>query len=135
MGGLTVAHELSKRPNDFDITIVESNDYVGGQAARLMSDDVPYYAYWHVITSSYKYFLEIVNQITTPEGRNVISYLKPLNEYVYCMVNFNYVEYTNSFLSHSLKNFGNLYKILHKKNYQKRYFDYHVFVDLFQGNK
>lgn len=120
IGGLTVAHELSKRSNEFDITIVERNEYVGGQAARIVSDDTSYYTHWHSITSGDKYFLDIINQVTTADGRNVISFLKPLNNYVYCLNNNKIIENSNTFIAHSLYNFKHLYRKLYNKKLLKK---------------
>lgn len=116
IGGLATAHELSKSPNNFEITVLEHNSHLGGQAAEL--DGIPATKHsalcWHAISSSYKYFLNIMDEIVDIDGIKVISHIKPLTKFIYAMDNTNYIEFDNSFVTTNVTEFLKGYKKLYK---------------------
>jgi uncharacterized protein with NAD-binding domain and iron-sulfur cluster len=106
IGGLSAAHELSKYQDIFDITLVERNGHLGGQAAELYKKDKHHTAVcWHAISSNYKYFLDIMDEIYLDDGSKTISHLKPLNRFIYATEKIHYVEYENSFVTSCYKEF------------------------------
>ncbi|MGL5935645.1 MAG: FAD-dependent oxidoreductase [Cetobacterium sp.] len=143
IGGLSAAHELSKYPDDYEITVIERNKHIGGQAAEIIKsnknstnyetcskhpikDDIDDPAKthsalcWHAISSSYKYFLDIMDEIYDADGIKVISHLRPLSRFIYADKNMNYVEKENSFITGSYQtfyqNFTNGFNSLYKRN-------------------
>lgn len=101
IGGLTAAHELAKHTIDFDITIIERRDHLGGQLANITDDPDENHMVtsWHSISNNFKYFLDILNEVVDKDNVKIIKHLKPFNKYVYNTVNKSYTEFTNKFLS------------------------------------
>ena len=117
IGGLTVAHELSKMPDNFEIIILEHNSHLGGQAAELDRDSPKEQMAlsWNIISSDYKYFLNIMDEIVDKDGIKLISYIKPLTRFIYATNDSNSVEFDNPFATTNIKQFLNRYKKLYKK--------------------
>ena len=115
IGGLSCAHELSKRSNEFEITIIERNNHLGGQAAETTTKTGDHTALcWHAVSKNYKYFLDIMNEIIDKDGIKVISHLKPISRFIYGLEDSNCAEYKNSFITTGFKDFSagfeNIYK-------------------------
>lgn len=103
IGGLSAAHELSKYPDDFDVTIMERNSILGGQAAEYITATGDHTALcWHAVSNNYKYFLDIMDEIIDEAGIKVISHLKPINRFVYAFEQENYIELENAFITTNL---------------------------------
>jgi hypothetical protein len=99
VGGLAYAHELSKNPN-YEIHIYERNDRIGGLArSALNSWQKHSEVCWKAISSGYKYFLNILDEIIDEKGIKVISHLRPLSKFIYAFDEKNYIEYDNSFIT------------------------------------
>lgn len=76
IGGLTVAHELSKH-EDIEITIVERNNEVGGQARTKQSQGDHSEYCWHAISSGYNNLPYILKDL------DILSHLQPIQNYEY----------------------------------------------------
>ena len=112
IGGLSVAHKLSKN-NNLDITLIEQNNHLGGQAAaKLDSDGNQTELCWHAVSSGYEYFADIMDEIISDDVK-LISHLKPLDKFIYAMKDKNYVERTNSFITDFKNSFFSGYKKLY----------------------
>src|SRR6476661_357872 len=108
IGGLSAAHELSKN-NNFEILVVERNNYLGGQASekKTKSNNLHTAVCWRAISSNYKYFLDILDEIVDDDFNKVITRLKPLNVYLDIFNsrgNNKHVEYGNAFVTGNFKN-------------------------------
>jgi len=116
IGGLTAAHELAKLPNKFEIIILEHNSHLGGQAAELDSTSTKGHKAlcWHALSSGYKYFLNVLDEIVDKDGIKLISHIKPLTKFIYAMDDYNHIEYTNSFVTNNITQFLKGYKKLYK---------------------
>lgn len=101
IGGLSTAHELSKYDN-FDITIIERNNYIGGQAADGTTPKLNNHTAicWQTISSTYEYLIDIMDEITDEEDIKVIAHLRPLDKFIYAFNDKNRKEYTNPFISY-----------------------------------
>lgn len=117
IGGLATAHELAKMPDNFEIIVLEHNAHLGGQAAELDSNSPNEHTalYWQTISSNYKYFLNIMDEIVDKDGIKVISYIKPLTKFIYAMDKSNHIEFDNSFVTTNFTQFLKGYKKLYKK--------------------
>lgn len=116
IGGLSVAHELSKYPDKFEIILFERNGHLGGQAAEIINEDGEHTALcWHAVSSNYKYFLNILNEISDEDDVKVIAHLKPLTRFIYGLNKTNCIEYDNSFIT-GYKTIISGFKALYKKN-------------------
>ena len=81
IGGLTVAHSLSKF-SEFDIHIYEKNDIPGGQARGIGNKD-DYYEYcWHAIGNGYNNLINILKEIQI-DDKTVYDHLIPAKRYWY----------------------------------------------------
>lgn len=118
IGGLTAAHELSKYPDIFDVTIIERNKHLGGQAAETIDKHTSRHTAlcWHAISSYYTYFLNVMDEIIGTDELKVISHLKPVNNFIYAMDGANYNEKNNSFVTRGLREFRYGFKQLYKKD-------------------
>ncbi len=117
VGGLSFAHELSKFSDIFDITIIERNSWIGGQAASVYKDDGEHSELcFHAFSSSYLNLLNIMDEIKDEEGIKLISHLKPLDKFIYGNDQTNYIEYTNSFITEDFTKFLSGYKKLYKED-------------------
>lgn len=117
VGGLSFAHELSKFPDIFDITIIERNSWLGGQAAEIFKDDGEHTALcWHAFSSSYLYLLNVMDEIKDDDGIKLIAHLKPLDKFIYGNDQTNYIEYKNSFITEDISKFLSGYKKLYKED-------------------
>lgn len=98
IGGLAAAHYFSQ-DNEYHITIIERNNEVGGLArASIVNDSYQEYC-WHAVCINYLYFLEIMRDLVDNEGYSLLSYLKPLNNFIYS-INGKYIEEKdNSFIT------------------------------------
>ena len=112
VGGLTTAIELSKNA-DFEVTIIERNYEIGGQArSRTIYDKngkiLNHSEYcWHAIHCGYNNFLTVM----TKTNSNIFNYLKPISKYIYSSPRGQYIEYNNAFLTVDRKIFYGLYKL------------------------
>lgn len=122
IGGLSAAHALSKHADDFDITIIEQNHYLGGQATEniIQNSDNTSLICWHVITNQHKYFLSIINEICDTSGKKIILHLKIINKLIYCLQNHNHPEYNNSAISKRLQTFNLAFESIYKKKISKK---------------
>lgn len=118
IGGMSAAHELSKHSNYFDITIIEHNKELGGQMTEINTNNTENSMpiCWHVIQNDFKYFLDIMNEITDETGGKVISSLVPFNKFVYNVNNNTYVRFSNSFLASGEKLFSASFKRFFKSS-------------------
>lgn len=83
VGGLSCAHQLSKSKNNYDITIVERNSEVGGQArSKRLSNGLHSEYCWHVIGQNYYNLWQIMKEIPY-ENKSVADNLKPIRQYIY----------------------------------------------------
>ncbi len=104
VGGLTIAHELSKAPNlqNHEIHVYERNDIVGGQSRsrfvgeksgcdplnhtkdNIRCDPLNHTEYcWHVMGHGYVHLLLILKEIPSFGGGTVFDHLKPIEQYLY----------------------------------------------------
>lgn len=108
VGGLTAAFELSKPDKygqcKYDVVVLERNQDVGGQArsfsyisgGALKSHNE--YG-WHAIHTGYYYFLSFLREIKDSAGKNLTTYLKPIDKFVYSSEHHQHTEYVNAFMS------------------------------------
>ena len=112
VGGLACAHELSKNLN-YEVHVYERNKEIGGQARSSINEEKKHTEYcWHAFSSSYNFFLRILNEVTDNQNIKLISHLKPLNRFIYAFENRNRMEYGNSFVTNFntiISGFKNLY--------------------------
>ncbi len=102
IGGLTLAHYLSKSNNNFDINIYERNDIIGGQARSKspLNHDYEHSEYcWHAISNGYLNLLDLTKEIISYDDKTVYEHLKPLNNFIYSNENILFSEKENSFLT------------------------------------
>lgn len=98
VGGLTLAHELSKHP-DYSIEVFELNEDVGGQARSTTLSDGTHTEYcWHAIANGYNNLAEILNEIPTGDDTTSLDHLKPVNHYYFITENADVHDYDQSFL-------------------------------------
>jgi len=72
VGGLTVAHQLAKCTGEYDITIFEKKDTVGGLARSSRDHDGCATEYcWRVFFGFYDNLLGIMNEIPTSTGKTI----------------------------------------------------------------
>lgn len=115
IGGLSVAHELT-RIGDFDITIIERNSELGGQARSKKNSRNLHSEYcWHAIGHGYCNFLNLLKEIKDKEGCNLLSHIKPIHNYIYVYKDNIYHETYNAFLTEPSK-FEEGFKALYKRN-------------------
>lgn len=78
IGGLTLAHQLAKYPDEYEVIIYEKKDAVGGMARSGRDSDGCATEYcWRVFFGFYDNFLGVLSEIPTPSG----STLDHLTEY------------------------------------------------------
>lgn len=132
IGGLSAAHTLAKRINEFDITVVEQNDYVGGQAAINIQDDTDNTSAicWHVITNQHQYLLNIMNEIHDDNGEKITNHLKIINKLIYCLQNRSHSKYNTSVISNKLKTFNIVFENIYNKKITKKdkYILYKIYI-------
>ena len=72
VGGLTVAHQLAKCTGEYDITIYEKKDIVGGLARSSRDSEGCATEYcWRVFFGFYDNLLEIMREIPTSTGKTI----------------------------------------------------------------
>lgn len=122
IGGLTVAHELSKYPDEYDITIFERNSELGGQARSGEMPDGTHSEYcWHAVSSGYSNLPRILKEIPTNDGRNVLEHLKPFDNYVFETDKIHLRDTSGkNFLTQPKQFFSTLSKITGKNHYKDR---------------
>jgi len=98
IGGLTVAHELSKYPL-FDISVFERNTQLGGQAQAITMSDGMHSEYcWHAV-AQYVHLPQVLSEIPH-EDKTVLDHLKPIDNYVYITRRGEFRDTSTSFLLH-----------------------------------
>ncbi|PCI20156.1 hypothetical protein COB64_02495 [Candidatus Wolfebacteria bacterium] len=123
IGGLTVAHELSKR--NFDVTVYERNDIVGGLARSMyhtdpqMSYKYPVEYSWRIYGAEYKNLLRILNEIPLREDqkKTVLSNLVTVFTFIFARFDKKEVIFSkNNNLGEITRDFqkGDTRKILNK---------------------
>ena len=132
IGGLSAAYALSKRTDEFDITIIEKNNYLGGQATENIyktKDDASLVC-WHVISSRHKFLLGIMEELIGEDGEKISSHLKIINKIIYCLKNRNYTEYDDSFIANELKTFNSAFENIYGRKISKkdRYILYKIYT-------
>jgi uncharacterized protein with NAD-binding domain and iron-sulfur cluster len=132
IGGMAAAHELSKNDN-YKITIIERSSILGGQCAESnidrsidneIEDDCDIHNHnndytaicWHALSSGYKNFLEILDELVDASGNKLISNLKPLSRFIYAMKDYNHTEMGNAFITKDFRNFGDGFRNLYKRD-------------------
>lgn len=140
IGGMAAAHELSKN-NMYNITIIERSHIIGGQCAEsnidrskdneinaginhiknddceIRNSDNDYTAIcWHAISSGYKNFLNILDELVDSDGNKLISNLKPLSRFIYAMKDYNHTENDNAFITTGFGSFGKGFRDLYKED-------------------
>ena len=101
VGGLTVAHELSKYPEKFEVTLIERQSQAGGQAQTNVNADGRHTSYcWHAISSGYVNLARIFQEIPSDddETKTVFDHLKPVTHYNYVTSKGNIHQFDNVFL-------------------------------------
>jgi len=100
IGGMTAAHYLAQHPDAFDVTIIERNPIVGGQARSSQRLDGLHTEYcWHAVAEGYHHLTRLLGDLEDSDGNSMLIHLKRLDDYYYVTKHGPVHNWMNSFLS------------------------------------